>query len=117
VETICRERRIWKFPETWAQGIRIILKKGLRKQEKLGYVLCSYGKKRRLAEHSRRAKSMRRPGEPVTNGFWGGEWQCLPRVLGLVKGQNKSLVQKFTFALTRSGRLGNCDFSQVRALY
>jgi hypothetical protein len=27
------------------QGFRIILKKGLRKQEKLGYVVSSYGKK------------------------------------------------------------------------
>jgi len=65
-----------------AQGFRIIPKKGLRKREKLSYVDCSYGKKRRLAEQSRRAKATSRPGKPVTNGCLGGKWACLPRVLG-----------------------------------
>jgi len=49
--------------------------------------------------------------------FRAGVWPSLPRIEGQVKERDKSLVQKFTFALTPQVGLGNCDFSQVRALY
>ena len=70
----------------------------------------SYGKKRRLAELSQRARAISGVVGRSRTADCAGRWRCLPGVSGLVKGQDKSLVQKFTFALTRSGRLGNLMF-------
>jgi hypothetical protein len=63
----------WALGLSSVQGSRIIPKKGLRKQHELGYEPLSYGKKRRLAEHSRRAKAMTAIGKTGPNRMPGAE--------------------------------------------
>jgi hypothetical protein len=88
------------------QGFRIILKKGLRKQEKLGYVVSSYGKKRRLAEHSRRAKATPRNRQTGHERLLERKLAVLASSLRLGERTGQEPCSKIHFRLDTLGQAG-----------